>query len=300
MSAQCPGCGEQCDEDDRFCGYCGHALDQQPVVTASKKPIDNGKADTSGSQTKIQTPFMAASLIVAGVVVFVMSRVLPSTDPTTSTSSDSVVSEQASIETEESAWNRIKGSTDPQDFRNYLEQFPNGPLSNLAKILLKRHEKQARADRDASSDINAPSPPIGTSSEPGWMGVAIEPVSGDATGTGVRVKNVVTDGPGAQAGLRVGDVILQVSSQVVDSPKSIADIVSGLPPKKLVLVLLSRDENRFFLTVRLGKRPKPESSTQNGSSGASSLDSKPPLTNPFPDLPKDHPLREFFEKNPPK
>jgi len=60
-----------------------------------------------------------------------------------------------------------------------------------------------------------------------WLGARLQPVDGDiATGlglerpTGVLVTSVYEKGPAAEAGLRRGDVILQVDGQPVDNPDS--------------------------------------------------------------------------------
>lgn len=54
---------------------------------------------------------------------------------------------------------------------------------------------------------------------------------------GVAIVWLASDGPLAEAGFEVGDIILQVNSQDVDGLQGFIDLVSSLPPNALITVL---------------------------------------------------------------
>ena len=51
---------------------------------------------------------------------------------------DETITEKDKATIEREAWNLIKSSNDPQDFRNFLKEFPAGPNANNAKIKLEQ------------------------------------------------------------------------------------------------------------------------------------------------------------------
>lgn len=59
-----------------------------------------------------------------------------------------------SIKREQDAWDLIENSTDPQDFRIFLEEFPGGENSALARIKLKRLEARQKASNGASNPLS--------------------------------------------------------------------------------------------------------------------------------------------------
>ena len=53
-------------------------------------------------------------------------------------------------------WNSIKDSRDPEDFRAYLEQYPNGKFAALAKNRLKTLEAAKKSSETTPSTTSAP------------------------------------------------------------------------------------------------------------------------------------------------
>jgi len=96
-----------------------------------------------------------------------------------------------------------------------------------------------------------------------WLGARLQPVDGDiATGlglerpTGVLVTSVYEKGPAAEAGLRRGDVILEVDGQPVDNPDSFGYrfTLKGTNGQTPLTVL--RSGKQTTLQVRLAPPPE--------------------------------------------
>ena len=68
---------------------------------------------------------------------------------------------------------------------------------------------------------------------------------------GVRVLNVVSGGPAARAGVREGDVLLEVGGRPVDEPNQFQSRVAMYPPGAPVLLTLWRDGAERQLRTRL-------------------------------------------------
>jgi len=86
------------------------------------------------------------------------------------------------------------------------------------------------------------------------LGLGLQPVTPDIarrlgldTPEGVLVSEVAPDGPAAQAGLRPGDLILEVDQQAVSAPDDVARLTGD---HESVLLLVRRGERTQFFVVR--------------------------------------------------
>ncbi len=70
---------------------------------------------------------------------------------------------------------------------------------------------------------------------------------------GVVVSRVVAEGPGDNAGIVPGDVLLTVDNKPVDTPAEFADVVAELSDHKSVAVLVQRAAGPIFLALQLEK-----------------------------------------------
>ena len=82
--------------------------------------------------------------------------------------------------------------------------------------------------------------------------------------TGALIRDVIADSPAAQAGLKVGDVIIAVNGQSVDNQNDLRSRVAGLKPNdEITLTLVKGTANgptdQHDVKVTLGEQPAPQS-----------------------------------------
>jgi len=75
-------------------------------------------------------------------------------------------------------------------------------------------------------------------------------ISGKA---GVIVTNVYSGSPGAEAGLRRGDLIIEVNQATVGSVEQVRSLLSGLDPGDSLLVLVERGRGTLFVAMKIPK-----------------------------------------------
>jgi serine protease DegQ len=74
---------------------------------------------------------------------------------------------------------------------------------------------------------------------------------------GVLITGVLQNGPAAQAGVRPGDVVLQVAGKDVGSVSELLTTVASLKPGVAAPFRLQRRDQDLELMVTPGKRPRP-------------------------------------------
>lgn len=95
----------------------------------------------------------------------------------------------------------------------------------------------------------------------GYLGVNIQNLDFDRAQAfglestdGALVVDVTADSPAADAGLRHGDIILEVDGRSIAATRDLIDYVSAQPPGRKVRVEVLRDGKRSTHTVTLGER----------------------------------------------
>lgn len=88
-----------------------------------------------------------------------------------------------------------------------------------------------------------------SANERGFLGVGME-----NTDQGVKVNQVQRGSGASEAGVEVGDIILKIDGQPINSPAQLAKSVSGRKPKDEIKILLKRGDDEKELTAILGSR----------------------------------------------
>ncbi|HEX2546951.1 MAG TPA: trypsin-like peptidase domain-containing protein [Ramlibacter sp.] len=98
----------------------------------------------------------------------------------------------------------------------------------------------------------------------GWIGVEPADLSPELMETfgvkarkGVLITGVLQNGPAAQAGVRPGDVVVQVGGKEVANVSELLSTVAALKPGTATPFKLQRREDNVEVTVTPGRRPKP-------------------------------------------
>lgn len=96
-----------------------------------------------------------------------------------------------------------------------------------------------------------------------WLGIYAKAVTeaqakkaGLGKARGALVSEVIAGGPAAQAGLRVGDVILQFDGKAVTRHSDLAHAAARAPEGKTVLVKVWRGGREHVLSLRLQRKPQ--------------------------------------------
>ena len=96
----------------------------------------------------------------------------------------------------------------------------------------------------------------------GWLGVSIQPVTGDIAESiglddadGALVSEVTDDSPAEEAGVEVGDAIVEVNGERINSPRDLARTIAALDPNARAELTVWRDGRERDLTVRIGELP---------------------------------------------
>lgn len=96
----------------------------------------------------------------------------------------------------------------------------------------------------------------------GWLGVSIQPVSKDLAESfgmeqaeGALIAELEPGSPGAEGGLKAGDVILEVNGQEVDHSTTLPRLVGQTSPGEEVELRVRRDGQQETITVEVGEWP---------------------------------------------
>ncbi len=89
-------------------------------------------------------------------------------------------------------------------------------------------------------------------SDQAFVGVGVE---NHTEGTGVKVRQLAEDSPAEKAGLRVGDVILNLNGKIVGSMLEFRSLLTALKPGDSVKMLFSREGETKSVDLVLGSKP---------------------------------------------
>jgi serine protease Do len=100
----------------------------------------------------------------------------------------------------------------------------------------------------------------------GWLGVRIRDLSESETedlsvkqgvreGYGVLIADVLKDTPAEAAGLRAGDLIVNIDGRPIVETRGLQRLVGATPPGRDVKVVVAREGRRRELTIRVGAMP---------------------------------------------
>lgn len=78
---------------------------------------------------------------------------------------------------------------------------------------------------------------------------------GDRPERGVLIAGVVSGGPAERAGLRRGDLVLEIDGEPVRSARELLRRVAGMTPGQETRLTLLRDGREQSVTVQVAERP---------------------------------------------
>jgi serine protease DegQ len=69
---------------------------------------------------------------------------------------------------------------------------------------------------------------------------------------------VLRGGPADKAGVKPGDVLVEVEGKPVADPTAMLNLVAALAPGQPAKMKLKRQEKELDATITVGRRPKPQ------------------------------------------
>lgn len=103
----------------------------------------------------------------------------------------------------------------------------------------------------------------------GWLGVMIQEVTRELAESfnmdrprGALVSKIVEDGPAAQAGIKVGDIILEFNGESIESSSMLPPLVGRVRAGESAKVKLLREGKTKELTVKIGQLPEDPMSSE--------------------------------------
>ena len=102
----------------------------------------------------------------------------------------------------------------------------------------------------------------------GWLGVAITDLNpevaklyGVPDGSGVVISQVTPGDPADKAGIKAGDIVIEVNGQKVKNAAELRQKIGSLAPKSTAKILIVRSKKRQTVNVKLGERPNESAGT---------------------------------------
>ena len=99
----------------------------------------------------------------------------------------------------------------------------------------------------------------------GWIGVEVQEITPAlaesfrlAEPHGAIIAGVLRGGPADRAGVKPGDVLTRINGTVVSDPQTMLNLVAALKPGATASMQLRRKSQTVDVTVKVGRRPKPQ------------------------------------------
>jgi len=99
----------------------------------------------------------------------------------------------------------------------------------------------------------------------GWIGVEVQEITpavaesfGLASTRGALIAGVLRGGPADKAGVKPGDVLVEVEGRPVADPTSMLNLVAALPPGVSARMKMKRQGQDLDADITVGRRPKPQ------------------------------------------
>jgi serine protease DegS len=110
----------------------------------------------------------------------------------------------------------------------------------------------------------------------GWLGIDAQQMTPDLaasfglkTLSGVIIANVVPGGPGDEAGLRPGDILLAIDGKPILDPRETQVDIAEIPPGTQLPLTIVRGGEKREVTLTVGERPQPVEPGSNAAQKAS-------------------------------
>jgi serine protease DegQ len=99
----------------------------------------------------------------------------------------------------------------------------------------------------------------------GWIGIEAQDVTPELAESfklsqthGSLIAGVLRGSPAERAGIKPGDILLEINGKEVTDSSSMLNLITALKPEKRATLKIAREEKELDIPVVIGKRPKPQ------------------------------------------
>ena len=99
----------------------------------------------------------------------------------------------------------------------------------------------------------------------GWIGIEAQDMTPELaesfklkSSTGSLIAGVIKGSPAERAGLKAGDILLEINGHQVLDSGTMLSLIAELKPNKQALLKISRNQKEMNIPVMIGRRPSPE------------------------------------------
>ncbi|MGZ8258688.1 MAG: Do family serine endopeptidase [Methylotenera sp.] len=103
----------------------------------------------------------------------------------------------------------------------------------------------------------------------GWIGIEAQDITPElaesfklSQAKGALIAGVLRNSPADKAGLRAGDILLEIEGKPVLDSGSMLNLVAALAPNQKATLKIARAEKKINVSILIGKRPKPLAETE--------------------------------------
>jgi serine protease DegQ len=103
----------------------------------------------------------------------------------------------------------------------------------------------------------------------GWVGVEVQEITPPVAESfklgstrGALIAGVLRGGPADKAGIKPGDVLVDIGGKPVSDPAAMLNLVAALAPGETAKVKLKRQGKDVAADIKVGRRPKPQARTE--------------------------------------
>jgi serine protease DegQ len=104
----------------------------------------------------------------------------------------------------------------------------------------------------------------------GWLGVEAQDISAETAQslkrndqTGAFITGVLQGGPADKAGVKPGDILLNIDGHVVDNGSEMLNLIAALKPGSRVNLKLERNGRKLTARALIARRPTPQKGAKN-------------------------------------
>ena len=103
----------------------------------------------------------------------------------------------------------------------------------------------------------------------GWIGIEAQDITPELaesfklkTARGSLIAGILRNSPADRAGLKPGDILLEINGREVTDSSTMLNLISALKPEKPAELKIMRDQNEMNIAITVGKRPRPQPQAQ--------------------------------------